>query len=577
MPVMHPWIIEPVLYAPAPGENAWNPGVSPGIPTDFLALETLVRPDCCLSTRAQADELAALCGLPLREIVLLRAERLALHEVILRVTADLAILEGTEEEEFGYNFRRVATALFDQVVLPQVDEIVAAHAALIARAKTEAARLLHAAYAPPPAPARPRFPRSLFKRRPAAAPATLGESAAEQDYRIVNEYKAVGLAAADPFQRALGKSLYRILGAVLAQRGRIGGSHDTLATLVSHHLANTFGSAQIGERIAPLLDAVIAREGWPRVPDQPAPVLISLKGASAAGKSSLRPMIKQRMAEHGIAEGGFGTISPDVWRRLLLDYAALGPARKYAGHLTSQELMLIDDKLDRHMRAKAEHNGTLPHLLVDRFRFDSFASEKVGRVLHNTYASHVDTMYMYFVVTPPEATVERGWQRALLRGRFKSVEDFLGHSVEAYTGMPKLLFKWMAYDKPVFRFAFLDNRVPIGCFPATIAEGDQRHIVIYDPLPLIDIERYQKINIHAASAAEVYPPAAELAVERNGGFLREILRRFPSIELVERGALTPYARRQAGTVEIIDPAAVERLRADAPMAAVLDLLLAPAR
>jgi thymidylate kinase len=442
----------------------------------------------------------------------------------------------------------------------------------MARAKATAVARISAAYTPPTssAPTARRFPWTLLQRRP---PPAASETADAQDYRIVGEFKAVGLAATDPFERALGKSLYRILGAVLARRGRIGGERETLATLVSHHLANTWGSSRIGDRITPWLDAVIAREGWQRVPDQPAPVLISLKGASAAGKSSLRPMIKQRMREHGIAEGGFGTISPDVWRRLLLDYAALGPARKYAGHLTSQELMLIDGKLDRYIRTKAERKGTLPHLVVDRFRFDSFASEQVGRVLHNTYASHVDTMYMYFVVTPPDATVERGWQRALLRGRFKAVEDFLGHSVEAYSGMPKLLFKWLAHDKPVFRFAFLDNRVPKGSFPTTIAEGDQQHIVIRDPLPLIDIERYQKINIHAAHPDEVYPPAAELAVERNAGFLHEILRRFPRIELIDRDAASPYARRCGQTVEVMDRATLERLRQDPALAMVFDILI----
>jgi hypothetical protein len=162
---------------------------------------------------------------------------------------------------------------------------------------------------------------------------------------------------------------------------------------------------------------------------------------------------------------GYATISPDVWRRLLLDYETLGPARKYAGHLTSRELMVIDGKLDRYIRDQADRIGAIPHLLVDRFRFDSFTAEKVGRVLHDTYARYVDTMYMYFIVTPPEETVERGWQRALERGRYKAVEDFLAHGVEAYRGMPKLLFKWLASPRPDFRYVFLDNRVPKGQLP----------------------------------------------------------------------------------------------------------------
>ncbi len=87
-------------------------------------------------------------------------------------------------------------------------------------------------------------------------------------------------------------------------------------------------------------------------------------------------------------------------------------------------------------------------MLVDRFRFDSFSTERISKVLHGTYVRHVDTMYMYFVVTPPHATVERGWERGLQTGRYKAVEDFLDHSVEAYVGMPKILFKWLANDRP---------------------------------------------------------------------------------------------------------------------------------
>ena len=45
------------------------------------------------------------------------------------------------------------------------------------------------------------------------------------------------------------------------------------------------------------------------------------------------------MHDNGIEPDGYATISPDVWRRLLLDYESLGEAYKYAGHLTSRELV----------------------------------------------------------------------------------------------------------------------------------------------------------------------------------------------------------------------------------------------
>ena len=545
--------------------SAWNPGVGPGIPRQFRALETIFRPECAATSAEEIDELAALTGLPAEELTVFRPQRLALHEIIIRVTADIAVAEGEEEEDFGRNFRRIASRLHEVCVAPRLEQIEAVYTELARNAEVMVRGILSETLFQPPAPAPAR---SWFGRWRAQEPAQ-PQPAADREHRIVADYKAMGLAAADPLRRAAFRSLYRVLGAIAGKRGRLGADQDLLAMLVVRHLCNRQGSQMIGELIAPMVDAAIEREGYARVATREKPVLISLKGASAAGKSSLRPMLKQVMREQGIDADGYATISPDVWRRLLLDYESLGPARKYAGHLTSRELMVIDGKLDRYLRDRANREGGIPHLLVDRFRFDSFTAERVGRVLHDTYAKYVDTMYMYFIITPPEATVERGWQRALERGRYKAVEDFLGHGVEACRGMPKLLFKWLASPRPDYRYVFLDNRVPKGTFPKTVARGDRHGMSIYDPLALVDIERYQKINIHAGSPAQVYPPAAEMAVAANCGFLRECVRRIPRIELIEPASGIAYLRVSRDRVDILDATVLARALGNAELATAL--------
>ena len=558
--------MDSVTGAQAPA-SAWNPGVAPGIPAEFRALETLFRPECASAGVGEIDELAELTGLPHEELAVFRPQRLVLHEIIIRVTADIAVAEGDEEEDFGRNFRRIAGKIADDYVAPHTDEIERAWAELGRLSDALVRQILAETLFVPPAPAAPRrwFSRWRAQDTPIAAP----ESPAERDHRIIAAYKTQGLAAADPLRRAACKSLYRVLGAIAGKRGRLGADQDLLAILVGRHVCNSHGSQLIGELIAPMVDAAIEREGYARVATREKPVLISLKGASAAGKSSLRPMLKQVMEEQGIDAVGYATISPDVWRRQLLDYESLGPARKYAGHLTSRELMVIDGKLDRYIRDKATREGAIPHLLVDRFRFDSFTAERVGRVLHDTYAKYVDTMYMYFILTPPEETVERGWQRALERGRYKAVEDFLGHGVEACRGMPKLLFKWLASPRPDYRYVFLDNRVPRGTFPKTIARGDRSGMSIYDPVALIDIERYQKININAASPATVYPAAAEMAAAANCGFLRECVRRIPRIELIEPDSGLAYLRIRRDGVEILDSTVLARALGNAELAVAL--------
>ena len=93
------------------------------------------------------------------------------------------------------------------------------------------------------------------------------------------------------------------------------------------------------------------------------------------------------------------------------------------------------------MAQKAEHVG-MSHLLIDRFRFDSFAldpDEEEGSRLLTRFGRLV---YMFFMITPPDATVERAWLRGQQVGRYKAVDDLLAHNVEAYTGMPRLFFTW---------------------------------------------------------------------------------------------------------------------------------------
>jgi hypothetical protein len=101
--------------------------------------------------------------------------------------------------------------------------------------------------------------------------------------------------------------------------------------------------------------------------------------------------------------GRIRLISPDIWRKFLLDYAALGAAYKYAGMLTGHEVDIIDRKLDVRMADRAVR-GEMTHLLIDRFRFDSFVpnlEEGSSRLL----TRFGNLVYMFFMITPPETTV----------------------------------------------------------------------------------------------------------------------------------------------------------------------------
>ncbi len=124
--------------------------------------------------------------------------------------------------------------------------------------------------------------------------------------------------------------------------------------------------------------------------------------------------------------------------------------------LAGHELEIVDQKLDRYMARKAAE-GRMSHLLIDRFRFDSFAAGSDAEAGSNLLTRFGRVVYLFFMITPPEATVERAWKRGERLGRYKAVDDLLAHNVEAYTGMPRLFFTWAQRKDKRVLFEFLDN------------------------------------------------------------------------------------------------------------------------
>jgi hypothetical protein len=287
---------------------------------------------------------------------------------------------------------------------------------------------------------------------------------------------------------------------------------------------------------------------------------MNTKGASASGKSTMRPLQRQLAAELGIEWTDFAVVSPDIWRKFLLDYDALGEHYKYAGAFTARELAIVDQKLDRYMARKAERGG-MTHLLIDRFRFDSFApdSEQAGSNLLTRFGREV---YMFFMITPPHDTVERAWRRGEDVGRYKAVDDTLAHNVEAYAGMPDLFFTWTLRSGMSVHCEFLDNGVPPGARPLTVAFGRGGELNVLDVKCLLDVDRYRKINIAARGPEEVYPHGAAMAPEHNTGFLAACVSRLPAVNFAARDSGRIYARTESGRLAWIDAEALARAIAD---------------
>ena len=105
----------------------WNPGIQSQVPAQLRHLCTIFRPENVFTNVAKAGELRDLTGLELKDLVAFQPRRLALHEVLLRVTADLSVPDGSRIEDLGINFRQMTRVLLERCIEPRMSEIDATY------------------------------------------------------------------------------------------------------------------------------------------------------------------------------------------------------------------------------------------------------------------------------------------------------------------------------------------------------------------------------------------------------------------------------------------------------------------
>jgi hypothetical protein len=502
----------------------WNPGIQSQVPKELLHLATIFRTDNVFTSMASAVELCGLTGFGLSELVVFRPERLALHELLVRITADFAVPDGTRIEDLGLNFRGMARLLLSQYLLPQMQAIVGAYD----RERRNAKGTIDAAVA--------RLTRGWGPEH-------------------IAEFEGLAVSAGDSVEAAAYKALARTMCALFATQGHAWGTKELIASMAADLACNDVGSDCIGRAIAPLLRDAAHEQGYKLLPRQEHPVVINTKGPSASGKSTLRPLLKKLAGDIGVQWSDFALISPDIWRKQLLDYASLGAAYKYAGAFTSDELQIVDQKLDRYM-ANKHQRGQMSHLLIDRFRFDSFAADS-AEAGSNLLTRFGQSVYLFFMITPPEMLVERAWKRGLEVGRYKAVDDTLAHAVEAYSGIPDVFFTWVRRSDKRIRFEFLDNTVRLGERPRTVAFGDNETFNVLDVKATLDIERYARIDVEAAAAECLYSDRALLSPDKNLDFLRRCVETFRWVNFADQASGRVYLRIERGTPIAKDAAAFD--------------------
>jgi hypothetical protein len=557
------------MNAAAEEFGPWNPGIASQLPRALLPLSTMFRPENVRTRVAEADELHDLTGLDVFDLVAFQPGRLALHELLIRVTADLSVPSGSRVEDLGINFRKMVNTLLANHIAPRMVEVVAAHADLRKQLATMIdAELVKRIYPPLTAINAGAPPRraGFFSLLRAAARRRSPESHASatairpEDAIVAWRNEAHATAGGNPIHSAACRALARVLGALVGRHGGVWGTRELIASLATDLACNDVGSDEIGRLIEPWIVDGARKEGYRLLPAQTRPVIMNTKGASAAGKSTMRAEQKALAERIGVAWNDFALISPDIWRKQLLDYASLGPAYKYGGACTSEELEIVDQKLDRYMARKAGRHATT-HLLIDRFRFDSFAPDS-AEAGSNLLTRFGHTVYLFFMITPPEAIVERAWKRGLEVGRYKAVDDLLAHNIEAYDGMPQIFFTWaLRADKDV-HCEFLDNTVPLGERPRTIAFGWNGELNVLDVRAMLNMQGFRKVNVNATGPRDLYLDPDALAPENNTGFLVECARRLPKVNFADQATGRIYLHVAAGTPVWADAEALRVAMAD---------------
>ncbi len=524
------------------GFDAWNPGLSSEVPPALMDRVTLYSPDNADVTYPQAKDAADFCGLKPQDMAAFKVGRLAVHEILIRVTADLYVPDGPNYEDLGLSLRGMAARILTAHVQPRMAEIEAAFAALRGRVETRLGELIQQGITdrPPTAPTeKPGLMGRLMGRKQSAS-----AERTPPELMALSEWQAALAAADDAFDKACLRGLHTVVAGMVGQRGRLMADTALIVRLAANMICNSLGSRKIGEMIDPMIRDAARAEGYRYLPHQEAPVVLNVKGASAAGKSTIRPLQRKLAERLGVPWKDFALVSPDYWRKFLLDYDSLGDDFKYAAMLTGQELEIIDKKLDGYMEEKATLSQ-MPHLLIDRFRFDSFASTTNQQADGRLLSRFGETVFMFFVITPPAETVERAWKRGITTGRYKAVDDLLYHNIEAYTGMPQLFFTWVKKKRQKVHFEFLDNSVPLGDPPRTAAFGWNDRITILDMDCMRRLSRYQRINVEARRPEDVFLDTDE----PEDDFLADCIEKISDVTFVRAGSLDFLGHTSNGTCD----------------------------
>ena len=277
-------------------EGPWNPGLSSTIPERLMSRVTLYDSKNSTVSWDEARSLSDVTGVKPQAMATFRPERLAMHNVLIRVSGELHVPDGPNYADLGINLRGMAAEIFDGHIEPVLDSIAADYAQLCRKAEVYIASELHSAVLARhhsnsiPRTALLGWLRSSRKPRP-----MVEQSPDQRALDYVNEHWIDEYPDGD-LNLQCRCALARTLSAILSHRGSLLVDKNIIIRIATNLVANAAGSELVGRLVAPFFDQAVAALGYYRLPSQTDPVVLNAKGASAAGKSSIRR--QQRLDRH---------------------------------------------------------------------------------------------------------------------------------------------------------------------------------------------------------------------------------------------------------------------------------------
>ena len=185
----------------------WNPGIKSTLPLNYLPLSTMFRPQNVFTSLEDATELSGFTGLGIQQLVCFRPERLVIHELLIRVSADIFVSDGSKYEDLGINYRNIVDTILAEYIQPHLSGIIEQFSELSARVETMVETELAASLFVEPArivKQRNAFSfAKLFKAKPQKLKPADVESVEQRHHRILSSWEQKAESSDDALLRSM--------------------------------------------------------------------------------------------------------------------------------------------------------------------------------------------------------------------------------------------------------------------------------------------------------------------------------------------------------------------------------------